>query len=140
MREIVWSLFSWSQGQVGFQIGDFEDRNMVRILLPMRQVILARHQASPRCQGPGRAAWPRKDTVFEPTWATETLIETALNAEELTLLRLVNGKRTLYELCTTGPFPPAENARMIYAFHVLRLMKRQESDPSSGVIKIRLKA
>ena len=139
MREIVWSLFSWSQGQVGFEIGDFEDRNMVRILLPMRQVILQGIKRAPDAKALV-SRLGRKDTIFEPTWATETLIEAALNEEELTLLRLVNGKRTLYELCTTGPFPPAENARMIYAFHVLRLMKRQEGDRGAGVIKIRLKA
>lgn len=139
MRGIVWSLFSWTQGQVGFQIGDFEDRDMVRIHLPMRQVILQGIKRAPDAKALV-ARLGRKDTVFEPTWVTETLIEAALNEDELKLLRLVNGKRTLYELCTTGPFPPAENARMIYAFHVLRLMKRQQTDPSAGVIKIRLKA
>ncbi|MBZ0111847.1 MAG: DUF4388 domain-containing protein [Thermoanaerobaculia bacterium] len=139
MRGIVWSLFSWSQGQVSFSIGPFEDNEMIRIHLPMRQVVLQGIKRAPDAKALV-ARLGRKDTIFEPTWATETLIETALNAEELTLLRMVNGKRTLYELCTTGPFAPAENARMIYAFHVLRLMKRQQVAPGSGGIKIRLKA
>ena len=138
MRGIVWSLFSWSKGQVSFSIGEFEEGEMIRIHLPMRQVILQGIKRAPDAKALV-ARLGRKETVFVPTWATEALIEVALNADELTLLRLIDGRRSLYELCTTGPFTPAENARMIYAFHVLRLMKRPPTDPGSGVIKIRLK-
>jgi hypothetical protein len=62
-----------------------------------------------------------------------------MDEEELKLLRLVDGKRTLYDVCTSGPFTPAENARLIYAFHVLRLVRRRVADRTSGVVKIRLR-
>ena len=40
MAAIVWSLFSWEDGEVTFSIGEFEEKGMIRIHLPMQQVIL----------------------------------------------------------------------------------------------------
>jgi hypothetical protein len=62
----------------------------------------------------------------------------ALDEGELKLLRLVDGKRTLYEVCTSGPFSPAENARLVYALYVLRLIRRRNAD-RPGVLKIRFR-
>jgi len=136
IRAVVWSLFSWTQGQVTFDIGDFEDREMVRIHLPMRQVILQGIKRAPDAKTlVGRLG--RKETAFEPTYTTEDLVEIAVNSEELELLRLVDGRKNLYQMCTSGPFSPAENARILYAFHVLRLMKRSAMDRPSGALKIR---
>ncbi|HVS03612.1 MAG TPA: DUF4388 domain-containing protein [Thermoanaerobaculia bacterium] len=135
IRAIVWSLFSWEEGEVTFTIGEFDEAHMVRIYLPLRQVILEGVKRAPDAKALV-ARLGRKETVFEPQWNTEELIEAALDALELALLRLVDGKRTLYELCTQGPHKPAENARLIYAFHVLRLIRRSQNG-RSGVVKIR---
>ena len=136
IRNIVWSLFSWEEGEVTFSIGDFEDKGMIRIHLPMQQVILHGVKRVPDAKSLV-ARLGRKDTVFEPTWATEDLIAAALDDTELKLLRLVDGKRTLYDVCTQGPYSPAENARLVYALYVLRLIRRQP--PGSGVVKIRFR-
>jgi hypothetical protein len=138
IRSIVWGLFSWSEGEVTFSIGDFDEPEMIRIHLPMRQVILQGVKRVPDAKSLV-ARLGRKETVFEPTWSTEELIEAALTGEELGLLRMVDGQRVLYELCTGGPLAPAENARLLYAFHVLRLIRRRVVDPGSGVVKIRFR-
>jgi two-component system, OmpR family, response regulator len=139
VRSIVWGLFSWREGEVTFSIGDFAEEHMIRIHLPMRQVILQGIKRVPDAKSlVGRLG--RKEAVFEPTWRTEELVEAALTAQELELLKMVDGKRVLYELCTEGPFAPAENARLLYAFRVLRLIRRREPQtPSSGVVKIRFR-
>ena len=138
IRSVVWSLFSWEDGDVTFSIGDFEEADMVRIYLPMRQVILQGVKRVPDAKTLV-ARLGKKETVFEPIWRTEDLIEVAMDDPELVLLRLADGKRSLYEICTSGPFTPAENARLVYAFHVLRLMRRRVVPERSGVVKIRLR-
>jgi hypothetical protein len=138
IRSIVWSLFSWEEGEVTFSIGEFEDDGMIRIHLPMRQVILQGVKRAPDARALV-ARLGRKETIFEPTWSTEDLIEVALDDIELKLLRLFDGRRTLYDVCTTGPYSPAENARLVYAFHVLRLIRRRNAD-RPGVVKIRFRS
>jgi hypothetical protein len=138
IRSIVWSLFSWEEGEVTFSIGEFEDDGMIRIHLPMRQVILQGVKRAPDARALV-ARLGRKETVFEPTWSTEDLIEVALDDTDLKLLRLVDGRRTLYEVCTTGPYSPAENARLVYALHVLRLIRRRVPE-RPGVVKIRFRS
>jgi hypothetical protein len=137
IRSIIWSLFAWHEGEVTFSIGAFEESDIIRIHLPLRQVILEGIKRAPDAKALV-ARLGRKETVFEPTWSSDTLIEAALNREELSLLRMVDGKRSLYELCTQGPHSPAENARLVYAFFVLRLIRRSGSS-SSGVVKIKFR-
>lgn len=137
IRSIIWSLFGWDRGEVAFSIGAFEESDIIRIHLPLRQVILEGIKRAPDAKALV-ARLGRKETVFQPTWSPESLIEAALNEEELRLLRMVDGKRTLYELCTRGPHSPAENARLVYAFFVLRLVRRLGSG-SSGVVKIKFR-
>lgn len=138
IRSVVWSLFAWEAGEVTFSIGDFEESDMVRIYLPMRQVILQGVKRAPDAKALV-ARLGRKETQFEPIWKTEDLIEIAMEEDELQLLRLVDGKRTLYDVCTRGPFSPAENARIIYAYHVLRLIRRRVAE-RPGVVKLRLRS
>lgn len=154
VEAIVWSLFYWQEGAVIFKIGDFAPPNSrIRIELPMRQVILQGIKRAPNA----RALVSRlgnKRTVFEPAWETETLIEAGLDSHEYNLLQLFDGERTLYDVCTEGPFSAAENAKLVYAFHVLRLIDRQQveenasaeaatpstpSEPLARPVKVRLK-
>ena len=138
IRAIVWSLFSWHEGQVTFRVGEFEEREMIRIHLPLRQVIFQGVKRAPDAKALV-ARLGRKETIFDATWTTEDLVEIALNEDELELLRLVDGERSLYEMCTSGPYSPAENARILYAFHVLRLMRRSEKQ-KSGAVKIKYRS
>jgi len=83
IEAIVWSLFSWEDGAVLFSIGDFSSPgNRVRVELPMPQVILQGIKRAPNA----RALVSRlgkKETVFEPTWDHETLIEGGLEAADV---------------------------------------------------------
>lgn len=138
---ILWSLFAWEEGTVSFDIGAFDARELVRIQIPLRQVVV---------QGVKRAANAKslvakmggKETLFGPSYRLEDLIEVALDAQEYKLLSMVDGKRTLYELATRGPLAPPENARLLYAYSVLQLIRKvgvAEPAAASGVIKIKLR-
>ena len=119
VEAIVWSLFDWTEGRVTFTIGEFEPEHQVRILLPMRQVIMQGIKGAPDAKALV-ARLGRRDTVFEPSWRTEDLIEAALEREEVDLLSLVDGRRTLYEVCSEGPYSAADNGKLLYAFLVLQ--------------------
>ncbi len=128
VEAILWSLFSWEEGEVTFSIGTPELAGIVRIQIPLRQVIV---------QGVKRAANARtivqrmggRESIFEPSYRGEDLIEIALDAQEYGLLASVDRRRSLYQLCTDGPVAAAEAARLLYAFSVLGLIRRVDSTP-----------
>lgn len=136
VEAIVWSLFSWEEGAVLFSIGDFSPPdNRVRIELPMAQVILQGIKRAPNA----RALVARlgtKETVFEPCWEYETLIEAGLEAAEFELLQLLDGRRSLYEVCTDGPFSAADNAKLVYAFRALRLIEHAEVRKNEAALAV----
>jgi hypothetical protein len=147
IEAIVWSLFYWQDGSVSFSIGDYHEPDEVRIQLPMRQVILQGIKRAPNAKAVV-ARLGRKETVFEPCYQPGELIELAIDSDEYRLLKLVDGRRTLYEMCTQGPGTAAENGKVLYAFQVLQLIRRRQvSDPghaprreeSTGAIRIRLR-
>jgi hypothetical protein len=153
IEAIVWSLFYWQDGGVIFSIGDFREPDAVKIQLPMRQVILQGIKRAPNAKALV-ARLGRKETVFEPCYRMEDLIELALDADEYRLLHLVDGRRSLFEVCTQGPHGAAENGKVMYAFQVLQLIRsavagaeperlRDEgtmgTGAGTGAIKIRFK-
>lgn len=133
MEAIVWSVFSWKQGEVTFKIGAFKDPLPVKIHLPMRQVILRGiKQVSDTKWLVARLG--HKSTVFRPSYRIHDLIEIALDAEEYQLLRLIDGQRRFFDVCNEGPYSVSENARLIYAFYVLGLVEKLDPGTPSGVV------
>jgi hypothetical protein len=135
--EIVWDLFTWPSGEVGFAVGEFPDPSTIEIQIPVRQAIKEgiKRMADAR---PLLGRIGRRDTVLEASYRTDDLIEVALRADEYQLLKLVDGKRTLYELCSEGPFESAGNGKLLYAFYVLRFVRRSGQKEPSGAIKLKL--
>ncbi len=140
MEAIVWSVFSWQEGHFSFKIGEFTEPT-IRIHLPLRQVIIRGIQRAPEIKSMV-ARLGKKHTILRPIYCTEDLIEVALDLREYNLLRLVDGKRTIFDICTQGPFSVSENARFLYAYHVLNLVEVVDKSPTfdSGALKIRLDA
>ena len=127
VEEIVWSLFYWESGDVGFGIGDFQDEAIIHIQLPLRQVIVEGIKRAPDAK-PLVGRLGRRETVLEPCFRWEELIELGLEQEDFDLLMLVDARRSLYQLCSDGPRTPSENAKILYAFQVLHLV-RQRTGP-----------
>ena len=137
MAEILWSLFSWTEGKITFTVGDFREPSTTSIQIPIR---LAIKDGTRRCGNPSALldSVGGATAVLEPDFALEDLIDVSLRADEHVLLELVDGVRTVRQVVSEGPFDPDLNARIIYAFFVLRLIRRPGSDDSSGAIRIRL--
>lgn len=135
VEEILWGLFGWETGEVTFSISEFPDEQMVRINLPIRRVVVQGIKRAPSAKTL-IARLGNRDAVFEPNYRVEDLIEIGLDAREYQLLTMVNGRRNLFDLCTAGPMGQSENAKLLYAFFVLQLIRKSDS---GGAIKIRLK-
>ncbi|MEM6457311.1 MAG: DUF4388 domain-containing protein [Acidobacteriota bacterium] len=131
MESIVLSVFSWREGELTFQIGEFSEP-VIHTHLPMRQAIL-RGVKGIKDTKSLVARLGKKSTVFRPVYEVESLVEIALDRDEYGLLRLVDGERTLYDICAQGPFSVPENARLLYAFRVLQLIQRIEQPAPQGV-------
>lgn len=142
VEAIVWSLFAWEEGDVTFNIGAIDSREMVRIQIPLRQVVVQGVKRSANAKSLV-ARMGGKETLFGPFYKLEELIDVALDSEEYRLLAMVDGKRTLYELATKGPLAPPDNARLLYAYSVLQLIRKvgvAEPAPPPGVIRIKLRS
>ena len=135
--EIVWELFGWSDGQISFTVGEFNEPSSVFIQMPLRQAIkdgLRRTGSGPellRRVGSG-------DTVLEPAYDVEAMIELALRPRECELLSLVDGQRTLDEICDAGPFALDVNQRLLYAYEVLKFVRQKGEDSSAGSTHIEI--
>jgi len=138
IESIVWSLFYWQDGEVTFGVGALEEEEMVQIQLPINRVIVQGIKSAPDAK-PLVSRLGSKDTVLEPCFDVEDLVETGLDKEDYKLLRRVNGSRTLYQLCGEGPRAPAEAAKLLYAFQVLKLVRRASAEKAGGgPLKIKL--
>jgi two-component system OmpR family response regulator len=136
IEAILWSLFAWEEGEVAFRISEFPDQEMVRLHLPIRYVIVQGIKRAPSAKALLQRLGNR-ETVFDPCYRVEELIEIGLDANEYKLLTMVNGKRSLFDICTNGPLAPPDNAKLIYAYQTLNLIRRSES---GGAIKIKIKS
>lgn len=139
IEQIVWSLFNWQEGEVCFNVGEFQGPGMIQIQLPMKQVVVRGMRQTPDAR-PLISRLGRRKTVFEPSYTWEELIEIGLDEDEYRMIRLIDGKRTLYELCSDGPMAPGDNARVVYALHLLRLVRPlAEAEESRERVKVQLK-
>lgn len=130
IEHIVWGLFWWKEGQLIFNVVP-EEAELVNTFIPIRHVILHGIRRAPSAKEL-TARLGKKSTLYEPDYELADLVEVALERDEHKLLALVNGTRSLYEVCAQGPFNAAENAKLLYAFYVLRLIKRAERQPEGG--------
>jgi hypothetical protein len=131
VQTILWSLFNWNDGQVTFKVGRFRDEEVYKIKIPTPRAVLS------GCKriGDAKVVMARlggKSTVFRLLERPEHLSALRLETGESKLLELVDGSRTLYELCEEGPLSPGLNARVLYAFAELQLIER-ETSPASGI-------
>ncbi|REJ75768.1 MAG: DUF4388 domain-containing protein [Acidobacteria bacterium] len=145
--EVLWELFSWTEGEVTFSIGTFEPPSQSRIHIPVR---LAIKEGVKRAGDAKRylARVGTKDTRLEADYEIEDLIVASLEDDEFALLRMVDPRHSLVELCRSGPFDAPTNGKLLYAFKVLQLIRplgsrsEEPEDPRalSGGFKMRYTA
>jgi hypothetical protein len=122
---IVWSLFNWFEGDVTFHIGNFKDKP-IQLDLPTPRAILDGvrniHQAKRVISFMGA-----RNTVLEAEQNALLNIELfGADDKEREILRRIDGKTTLYDLCANAPFPAQETAKILYGLYTLKLIHKKD--------------
>lgn len=134
ITEIVYNLFNLNEGKVLFQIGKFKEEEIIKLSIPIKKAIF---EGIKKIKDPKRCfqRLGSKTAIYEPIFELKDILGLSLTTEETKLLQMVDGKKSLYEIITKGPFTQGMNARILYAFFVLHLISKK----SDGVIKIQWK-
>lgn len=131
VQRIVWSLFDFVEGLITFTLGEDRTDEVYKLRIPTPRAIL--HGCKTVADAKrfvGRLG--SKGSVFSRAPVPEHLKEFQLEGGEEQLLSLLDGRRTLFELCDQGPFSAGLNARVLYAFQCLGLIQK-ERDAASGI-------
>jgi hypothetical protein len=127
-QAIVWSLFNWFEGDVTFHLGKFRQSRPIQLDIPIPRAILdgVRHiQNTKKVIG----IMGNRNTVLLAEENALLCIEMyGAEEKERTVLRMVDGKTTLYDLCANSPYSPHETARILYGLFTLKLIQRKEAE------------
>jgi len=128
VREILLGAIEWESGEVVFEIGARRTGDFVRMDLPLPDVIL---------EGIRRAANVKR--LIQRLGSAQAILEKTsgevldlFSPPERAFLASVDGKTPLQRLCSRGPGGLAENARLLYAFFCLGLLRRARTTSPGG--------
>jgi len=135
VQSIVWSLFAWDAGTVKFRVGSFREDEVYKIKIPTPKAIVEgyRFLVDPKKV---TARLGGRNAILHPAKEPARLREFELGDEEQALYDLVDGKRTLYELCGVAALNPGITARILYALLALRYV---ETELTSNALRIQVK-
>jgi Domain of unknown function (DUF4388) len=134
VREILWGAFDWDSGEVVFEVGARRSDEAIRIDLPIAEVIVEGVRRAENVRrfvdrlGSGHGVLEQAEAPLAPGLFTP---------DEIALRGMVDGRLPVQMLCQKGPGSVAENARLLYAFFCLDLVRVKES--STGVKKVQWK-
>jgi len=132
IREILWGAFDWDSGEVVFEIGERATGQVVRLELPIPDAIL---------EGIRRTSDVRR--LISRLGSAQTILEklpggliALFTPGERSYYERVDGQTPLQPLCAKGPGSVSENARLLYAFYCLGLLRKRPGAGSTGLKKI----
>lgn len=126
VRHILFSVFEWDSGTVTFQVGQYRTDELIQLHIPARRAILdgvKEIRDAKRLVALLGPSW----TVFDPTYLAEDMNDLGLDMNELKFLKLVDGVKTLRDLIMQGPGDASHNAKLVFAFHALKLITRRDT-------------
>jgi hypothetical protein len=134
VREILLGAFDWDAGEAVFEAGARRSADLVRLDLPIPEAIV---------EGVRRTVNVKR--LVQRLGSAQTVLERVKGPDlalfsqpEQAFYRAVDGKTALQQLCALGPGSQAENARLLYTFFCLGLLRKVRSAPS-GAKKIQYK-
>lgn len=113
VREIVYSIFQWDEGQFHFEESSLPEKERITVELEVADLVIAgirRVDAS----GPVQMRYPELDQLLERV-ASEPL-PAYLEAYEVHVLGLVDGERSVLEICRESEIGDNETLKLLYAF------------------------
>ncbi len=135
VQRIVWSLFGVPEGKVTFNLGEYAADEVYKLRIPTPRAVL--HGCKTVADAKRLVArLGGKATRLTRSDTTEHLGGLELEPAEEQLVGLVDGHRTLFELCEQGPFSAGLNARILYAYHCLGMIRREKETPSGIKVQV----
>ena len=134
IREIVLGALEWDAGEAVFEVGARRSADFVRVDIPILDVVLEGIRRTPNVKRLARRLGSA-GTVLEKTAGPPL---SHFDASERALYDAVDGKTPLRDLCARPPRTEADNARLLYAFFSLGLLRRGRATVS-GAKKIQYK-
>ncbi len=113
VRQIALSLFEWDSGEFVFMEGEAPPDEGLAVELPLLDLV-ARGIRSLRTPAILRERIPSPDWVFEPLPAADLQVTVALEPQENSVLRLVDGTRSVGVIAAAAEFPESETLRILF--------------------------
>jgi len=123
VQAIVWSIFDWEDGSVSFRPGRDRQTEFIKLTIPIPRAVLQ----GARAMRDARRLIARvgsKTTILEKSDDRHEGL--SLLPDEEALLESVNGRLALGELTALPPNDPATNAKILYGFFVLKIVRLKE--------------
>lgn len=131
VRQIALSLFEWGSGEYVFMEGEAPPDEGLMVELPLLDLVV-RGIRSLRTPAILRERISSPDWVFEPIPAAERRVTVALEPQEDSVLRLVDGTRSVEAIVAAAEFPEAETLRVLFLLFCVGYtkMKTQPGAPT----------
>lgn len=123
IQGILWSIFAWDFGVVGFTPGRDKRLEFIKVEIPVPQAVVQGVRHMPDARGIVSRLGSKSTLFLQTGLRVEGL---TLRTEEQALLDAVDGRRVLYDLVNTPPLNAADNARVLYAFLTLGMIEPRE--------------
>ena len=110
VKEIVYSIFQWDEGTFHFEESSLPEKERITVDLDVRDLILAglrRVDAGGRIQ----SRYPEGDVLLERVPGEDVRLE----PYELHVLKLVDGERSVLEICRESEIGDNETLKLLYA-------------------------
>jgi Domain of unknown function (DUF4388) len=118
VKEIVYSIFQWDEGQFHFEESSLPEKERITVDLDIRDLILAgvrRVDAAGRIQ----TRYPEGDLLFECVPGEEVRLE----PYEAHVLKLVDGERSVLEICRESEIGDNETLKLLYALATVGVLR-----------------
>jgi hypothetical protein len=131
VKEILLDVFTWTRGEYELVMSEPGLEDVVTLNFPIENLILEgirRTQAwSLIYRGIGDIS-----SVPVPTGNTDVLLKLELSDEEQEVLTHVTGRATVEQICQVSYLSHLETCRILWAFHVLGLVRRSQAEETAA--------
>lgn len=119
VKEIVWSIFNWEDGYFNFDDDELPRKEKITFDLDVEKLVV---EGIRRSEGTGaiREHFISTDSVVE---STSRVFPVELEPHEKHVLSLIDGKRTIAEICQESEIGESETRKVLHTFLAVSVLK-----------------